>query len=63
MLNAIGDNQSNLAMSNNDKDGEDENNDEEDSELGKLSEDHEPSWVMATISTLVQQHMEAVQQK
>jgi hypothetical protein len=61
MLNAMGDNLSNLAMYNNDKDEEDEKNDEEDSGLGKLSEVDKPSWVMGTISTIVQQHMEAIQ--
>ena len=32
-------------------------------ELGKHSEDDQPSWVMGTISTTVQQRMESFRQK
>jgi len=49
MLNAIGDSLSDLASSTDEEVGEDEDDDEEDSELGKLSEDDEPGRVMGTI--------------
>jgi len=50
MLNAIGDSLSNLASSDNGEDGEDEDHPEDDTELGKLSADDKPGWVMGTIS-------------
>ena len=56
MLVAIGDGLSDLASSDDGEDGEDEDDDE--TEQGKLSEDNEPGWVMGTITTMVQQHME-----
>jgi len=62
MLNAIGDSLRNLASSNNDKDWEDEDNAEEDTEHGKLSEDDEPCWAMSTISKMVQHRMESFRQ-
>jgi len=63
MLNAIGDSLSNLASSDDKQDGEAEEDDENDSELGKLSDDDEPGWVMGTISkTLQQGRMERFQQ-
>jgi len=52
MLNAIGDSPSNLACSDHEQDGEDED-DEEDTERGKLSEDNESGQVMSTISKMV----------
>jgi hypothetical protein len=54
MLDAIGDRLSYVASSDNEEDGEDD----EDTEQGKLSEDHEPGWVMGTIPKTVQQRME-----
>jgi hypothetical protein len=59
ILDAIGDNLNDLASSDNEQDGEDD----DDTEQGKLSEDDEPSWVMGTISETVQQRMERFQQK
>ena len=61
MVVAIGASLSDLASSDDEEDGEDE--DEEETEHGKLSEDDEPSWVMGTISRLVQQWMERFRQK
>jgi len=52
---------SDLAISDNEEDGEDE--DDEETEQGKLSADDEPGWVMGTISKMVQQWMETFQQK
>jgi len=43
--------------------GEDEDDDEHDPELVKLSEDDEPGWVMGTISKTVQHRMERFRQK
>jgi hypothetical protein len=62
MLNAIGDSLSNLVSSNDEEDGE-HKEDKEDTELGKLSEDDEPGWVMGTISKTVQYHKEGLRQK
>jgi len=56
MLIAIGDSPSDLACSDNGEDGEDE--DDEVTEKGKLSEDDEPGWVIGTITKTVQQRME-----
>ena len=61
MMVTIGDSLSYLASSNDEEDGEDEDN--EDTEWGKLSEDDQPSWVMGTITKMVQQCMERFQQK
>jgi len=63
MLNGIGDSQGNLESSDNEEDGEDEIDDEEHPELGKLSENDDPSWVMGTNSKKVQQHKEGFRQK
>jgi hypothetical protein len=63
MLNAIGDSLSYLASSEDEEHGEDEDNDEEDTGHGKLSEDDEPGWVMGTISKTVQHRMESFRQK
>jgi len=57
MINAIRDSLSHLASSDNEKDGDDQG-DEEATELGNLSEDDQPGWVMGTISRTVQDHME-----
>jgi len=62
MLNAIRDSLSNLACSNNEQDGEDKD-DDDNTELGKLSDDDEPGWVMGTISKTVQHRMESFRQK
>jgi len=62
MLNAIVDSLSDLACSDHEKDTEVEQDDETNTELGKLSEDDELSWVMGTISTMVQHRMESVRQ-
>jgi len=50
MLDAIRDSLSDVASSDVEEDGEDN----EDTEQGKLSEDDEPGWVMGTISKMVQ---------
>jgi len=63
MLNPIGDSLSNLASSNEEQDGGDKEYDEDDTELGKLSDDDEPGWVMGTISKTVQHCMESFRQK
>jgi len=60
MMAAIGDSLSDLACSDDGENGEDEH---EETELGKLSEDDEPGWVMGTISKTVQQRMESFWQK
>jgi len=59
MMAAIGDSLSDLASSDN---GEDRENEDVETELGKLSDDDEPGWVMGTISNTVQQRMETFQQ-
>jgi hypothetical protein len=51
MMVAIGDSLSDIASPNNGEDGEDENNEE--TVQGGLSEDDEPGWVMRTISKTV----------
>jgi len=61
MLVAIGDSLSDLASSDVGEDGEDEDNEE--TEQGKPSEDDEPSWVMGTITKMVQQRVETFRQK
>ena len=58
MLNAIGDGLSNLASSDDEEVGEDEEDDEDHSGLGKLTEDNKLGWVMNTISKHVQHCME-----
>jgi len=60
MMAAIGDRLSDLASSDDGENGEDE---DEETDLGKLSEDDEPGWVMGTISKTVQQRMESFRQK
>jgi hypothetical protein len=63
MLNAIGDSLSDLESSEDEEDGEVEDDDEEDTGHGKLSEDDEPCWVMGTISKMVHHCMERFRQK
>jgi len=63
LLNAIGDNLSYLARSEDEEDGEDKNDDEVDKGHGKLSEDHQPWWVTGTISKTVQHLFEIIRQK
>ena len=63
MLDVFRDSLSDHLISDDEEDGEDTEHDQEDTELGTLSEDGEPSWVMGTISKMVQQHMECVWQK
>jgi len=63
MLNSIIDSVSDLATSQDEENREDEDDDEEGSELGKLSEDDESSWMMGTISKMVQHGMESIKQK
>jgi len=53
MWNAIGESLCNLASSDDTEDAEDKDDDKDDTELGKLSEDDEPGWVMDTISQTV----------
>jgi len=61
ILNAIGDSLSNLASSNNEEDQEDEDADEQ-TEQGRLSEDAAPGWVMGAISKTVHHSMESFRQ-
>jgi hypothetical protein len=62
MLNAIGDSLSDLASLDNKQDGEDMEDNEDDTELGKLSDDDEPGWVMVTITKTVQHSIERFRQ-
>ena len=62
MLNAMGGSLCNLASSDNREDGEDKDDDEGNGEMGWLSEDDEPGWVLETISKVVQHWMERFQQ-
>jgi hypothetical protein len=61
MLAAIGDSLSVLASSDNGEDGEEEG--DEETEQGRLSEDDKPGWVMGTITKTVHQGMERFRQK
>ena len=54
MLDAIGESLSDIASSDDEEDGADD----EHTERGKMSEDDEPGWVMGTVSKTVQQCME-----
>jgi hypothetical protein len=53
ILNAIGDSLRDLPCSDDEQDGEDKDDDEEDTALGKLSDDDEPGWVMGIITNVV----------
>jgi len=59
MMAAIRDSLSHLARSDDVEDGEDE---DKETELGKLSDNDEPGWVRGTISKMVQQRMESIRQ-
>jgi hypothetical protein len=61
MMVAIRGSQSDLASSNDGEDGDAE--DDQETELGKLSEDDDASWAMGTISSMVQHHFETFRQK
>ena len=61
MLVAMGDSLSDLACSDDGEAGEDE--DDEETEQGKLSNDDEPGWVMGTITETVLQRMKSFRQK
>jgi hypothetical protein len=63
IFNAIGDTLSNLASPNAEQDGEDKEDDEADTDLGKLTDDDEPGWVMGTISKSVQHRRESFRPK
>jgi len=63
MLNAIRDSLSDLASSNDEQSREDMEDDEEDTELGKLRDDDETGWVMGTIFKTVQRRMERFRPK
>jgi len=63
MWNAIGDSLSDLASSDNEQHGEDEEDDGDDTELGKISDDEEPGWAMGTISKTIQHRMESFRPK
>jgi hypothetical protein len=63
MLNAIRDSLCDFGCSDDGQDGKDEDDDEQDPELGKLSKDDEPGWVMGTVSTTVQHRLERFRQK
>jgi len=63
MLNVIGHSLSDLASFNQEEDGEDQEDDENYTELGKLSEDDKPGWVVGTIPRMVQQRIQRLRQK
>ena len=63
LLNTIWDSLSNHAKPEDEEDGEEEVDDEEDTDLGKLTEDDEPGWVMSTVSNTLQHRMESFRQK
>jgi hypothetical protein len=63
IFNAIGVSLSNFACSDDEENGDDEEHCEEDTELGMLSEDDEPHWVMGTIGKFVQKSIVAFRQK
>jgi hypothetical protein len=63
MLDAFGGNLNNLASSKDEEDGEDKHYDEDDTGLGKLSEDDEPGWVTGTMTTTFKHRMESLRQK
>jgi len=62
VLNAIRDSLTNLPSSDNEQDGKDEDDDGEETELGKFSEDDEPGWVMCTTSQTVPHCKESFRQ-
>jgi len=54
MLDDIGDSWCDLAISDDEEDGESEIDDEEDTDLGKLTEDDDRGWVIGTICKMLQ---------
>jgi hypothetical protein len=58
----IGHSLSDLASPDNEKDGKDEEDDAEDTKLGKLSQDDKTSWLMGTIFKMVQNPVEKIRQ-
>ena len=58
MLNAIWESLRHLASCDDAVDGEDEHDDQDDTELGQLSEHDETRWVMGTITKMVQHQVE-----
>jgi len=62
MLNAIEDSLSNPASFGDKQNGEDEEGNEDATELGKLTDDDEPSWVMCAISKTIQHQMDSYRQ-
>jgi hypothetical protein len=63
ILNSIRDRLCDFAISHDKQDGDDEEDDENNTELCKLSDVDAPGWVMGTISKIVQHCMESFQQK
>jgi len=63
MLHAIGESLSHLACSDDMQDGEEEESEEKDTELSKLSDDNVPGWVIGPMSKTVQHRMESFRQK
>jgi len=62
MLNTIWDSLNELACSDDEQHGEDKEEDQDDTELGKLSDDEEPGLAMTTMSKTVQHCIESVGQ-
>jgi len=63
ILNAIAKCLRDLAISDDGEEGEGEDDDEKDPELGNLSNNDEPGWVMGTISKTLQHQMKLFRQK
>jgi len=63
MLNTISNGLRDLGSSTNQQDGDDKEDNQEDTALGKMNEDEESSWVMGTISKTVQQSKNSLGQK
>jgi hypothetical protein len=63
MLNAIRDSLSNVTISEDEEDGEDEDHDDENPGLGQMSQDEEPGWVMDAMTKTVKHHMEIIRPK
>ena len=61
MINAIRNSLPNHASSHNEEAGD--NEDDDDTEMGKLSDNDKPSWLVATITKSVQLHIERFRQK
>jgi hypothetical protein len=62
MLYAVADSLNDVASCHDAKDGDDEEHDEQDTELAKLSEDDESAWAMNAHSQMVHHHMEGSRQ-